>query len=247
MKFKNKSLPYSVLLLGMMVVLTNNCKKPDPTPPAAHETGSVTDIDHNAYKTIRIGNQWWMAENLKVKKYRSGDPIPQVQSEASWKDSLSGAYCIYDNNPAAPGLLYNWYAVNDGRNIAPAGWHVPGDEEWKELEKFLGMSQADADNVNWRGTHEGEKLKQEAPNGWTNYDNVWATNESGFTALAGGCRLFNGTWGDPGLFATGFWWSSTSNSANNQAWYRYLDYKNANVFRFYGSKNYGFSVRCVKD
>ena len=91
-----------------------------------------------------------------------------------------------------------------------------------------------------------DTTKIEAPKGWTKYSNIWGTNESGFTALAGSCRLFNGTFGDPGLFSTGFWWTAAS-YPGNQAWYRYLDYKNANVFRSHTQKNYGFSIRCVKD
>lgn len=241
----NKIITCLLLLAGFVLLFTTACKKKEKTSPV-QETGSVTDVEGNVYKAIKIGNQWWMAENLKVKKYRNGNPIPQSQSDTQWKDTLS-AYCLYDNNPVSPGLLYNWYSVHDTNNIAPAGWHVPSDDEWKVLEQYLGMSKSDADKMNWRGTHEGDKLKIAAPQGWTSYGAVWATNESGFTALAGGCRLFNSVWGDPGLFSTGFWWSSTENTSNKQAWYRYLDYKNTNVFRFYGSKNYGFSIRCVKD
>ena len=170
--------------------------------------------------------------------------------DSSWANTKKGSYCKYfndDNNAAIYGLLYNWYAVADTGNIAPIGWHIPTDDEWKELEKHLGMSQTDADKVNWRGSDEGDKMKIHAPYGWTRYGSIWATNESGFTALAGSCRLFNGIWGDPGTFATGFWWSASQHTSNNQAWYRYLDYKKSNVFRYYGSKNYGMSVRCVKD
>jgi len=240
------------LIIAIASLFSSSCKKKEETP-AAPETSTVTDIDNNTYKTVKIGNQWWMAENLKTKTYRNGRPITQVtinDPDSTWATITTGAYCsyFYDNtNEKTYGLLYNWYAVNDTGNIAPAGWHVPSDDEWKTLEKYLGMSDANANAVNWRGTDEGDKLKIAAPLGWTTYGTVWATNESGFTALGSCCRLFNGTWGDPGTFATGFWWATTTHPSNNQAWYRYLDYKNSNVFRYYGSKNYGMSIRCVKD
>ncbi len=235
---------YSFVVFVFIMTFLTCCKKKEEALPVK-ETGIVTDIENNTYKTIKIGNQWWMAENLKVTKFRNGVSIAQNQNAGDWQSVSSSSYCIYDNNTTAPGLLYNFYVVVDTNIVAPIGWHVPSDEEWKILEKNLGMSSSEADKVSWRGNDEGEKLKIEAPQGWTTYGDVWATNESGFMALAGSCRLFNGTWGSPGLFATGFWWTSTS--ASNDGWYRYLDYKKTNVFRFYAPKNYGFSIRCVKD
>ena len=236
--------PHSLMVFIFILTFLTCCKKKEEAVPSK-ETGTLTDVDNNTYKTIKIGNQWWMAENLKVTKFRNGVSIAQNQNAGDWQSVVSSSYCIYDNNTAAPGLLYNFFVVVDTNIVAPIGWHVPSDEEWKILERNIGMSSTDADKLSWRGNTEGEKLKIEAPQGWTTYDDVWSTNESGFSALAGSCRLFNGTWGSPGLFATGFWWSSTS--AGNDAWYRYLDYKKTNVFRFYGSKKYGFSIRCVKD
>ncbi len=239
---KNKYCFFILLFFHLLIV--SSCKKETDTY-VLNETGFVSDIDNNVYKTVKIGNQWWMAENLKVKTYRNGIPIPNAQSENEWLNA-SAAYCIYDDNDYAPGLLYNWNSVIDSSNIAPAGWHIPTDQEWKELEIHLGMTQADANKLNWRGTNEGEKLKIGGREGWSAFNNVWATNESGFTALAGSCRLSNGTWGDPGLFATGFWWSSSSFS-DNSIWYRYLDYKESRIFRSKISKGYGFSIRCIKD
>lgn len=140
----------------------------------------------------------------------------------------------------------NWFAVSDSENIAPTGWHIPTDDEWKELERFIGMSDGTEDVSGWRGTNEADKLKAAAPEGWTQFENVWGTNTAGFTALAGSCRLNNGKWGEPGLFATGFWWTA-SDYSTTEAWYRYLDYKKSNVFRSSCLKNYGYSIRCVKD
>ncbi len=222
-------------------------------PTVAIEYGTVTDVDNNVYRTVKIGNQWWMAENLKVKHYRNGlaiAPVLGTDPDSSWANKKTGAYCKYfndDNNAKQYGLLYNWYAAIDTGKIAPAGWHIPSDDEWKQLETHLGMSQADASGVNWRGGHEADKMKVASPQGWTQFQDIWSNNESGFSALAGSCRLFNGIWGDPGAGAMGFWWASSSHPNNDQAWYRYLDYKKTNVFRYYGPKTYGMSIRCVKD
>lgn len=251
MKFNKKAKYSSFLLLVLCSMLMIACEKKEETPDVVFETGTVIDVEGRVYNTVKIGNQWWMAEDLKVKKYRNGDYILDIgidlpSDDIRWSKNTSGAYCIEDTYNT---YLYNWYAIsNDSTGIAPEGWHIPTDNEWKELEIHLGMNQADADKLNWRGAHEGEKLKLKSKTTgcWKEYDSVWDTNESGFTALAKGCRLFNGVFGVPGEGQTGFWWSA-SESSNRDAYYRHLDYKNANVFRYYGSKNYGFAIRCVKD
>lgn len=246
-----KSIIFVILYFSLFTfyfLAFTSCKK-DTEKPQIKETGTVTDIEGNIYKTIKIGNQWWMAENLKVTKYRNGNPIIKIANydTVQWNNIKKGAWCIYDDNASAPGLLYNWYALSDSNNIAPAGWHVPTDKEWKQLEQYLGMNSTDADKTGWRGSNEGDKLKIKAPEGWSEFSNIWGTNESGFSALAGGCRMFNGIWSTPsGIGFTGFWWSITELPEKN-AWYRYLDYKNSNIFRYYGPKTYGFSIRCVKD
>ena len=247
----NKTRFTTILIIGLFFLIISGCKKtvePEPTL----ETGSVTDVDGRTYKTVKIGSQWWMSEDLKVTKYRDGSFIPLVPPppfDTTWSNYTTGAY---SNNTDVGGniigIFYNHYAITDSIGIAPIGWHIPTDEEWKTLEQHLGMSSGDANNTGWRGTHEAEKLK--AVNGtlfgWANYGTVWPSNESGFNALAGGCRMFDGSWGTPGQYSTGFWWTISTQDVNN-AWYRYLDYKNADVFRYYGPKTYGFSVRCVKD
>jgi uncharacterized protein (TIGR02145 family) len=246
-RIKTKVFFSAIFVAWLFLILANGCKKETTAKTSTdHETGLMTDIEGNVYKTIKIGSQWWMAENLKTKRFRNGNYVTLAQSDLDWRDTTA-SYCIYpSNNNSAPGYLYNAYVVMDTGNIAPAGWHIPTDEEWKDLEKNIGMSQSEADKSGWRGTDEGEKLKIESPNGWTSYGAIWSTNESGFTALAGGCRLFNGTLGDPGLSSTGFWWSA-SVSPGNEVWYRYLDYKNADVFRSHCEKRYGYSIRCVRD
>lgn len=214
------------------------------TPSSASNT--VTDIDGNVYQTVTIGNRVWMAENLKVTHYRNGDPIPHVTDGITWGGLGTGAYCEYNNNPAnvaTYGILYNWYAVDDSRNIAPAGWHVPSDEELKQLELYLGMSQAEADSDGARGTDEGGKLKETGTTHWDS-PNEGATNESGFTAVPGGYRLSTGYCF--GMGGGAYFWSSTELDSFN-AWDRSLIYLDSQVSRESFSKRFGFSVRCVRD
>jgi uncharacterized protein (TIGR02145 family) len=210
------------------------------------EENTVTDIDGNVYQTVTIGPQVWMAENLKVTHYRNGDAIPNVTDNATWAGLSTGAYCEYNNDinyVATYGRLYNWYAAVDSRNIAPAGWHVPTDAEWKQLEMFLGMSQAQADVTGWRGTTEGGKMKEAGTTHWLS-PNTGATNESGFSGLPGGYRYFDGFYYGIGYSAS--FWSSTEGSSNG-AWIRRLGLSNSVVYRFSYGKPYGFSVRCVRD
>jgi uncharacterized protein (TIGR02145 family) len=146
-----------------VVLLVGGCGGDDAgTNPDNPTVPVVTDIDGNVYQTVTIGAQVWMAENLKVTHYRNGDPIPNVTDTAAWEGLSTGAYCEYDNdinNVATYGRLYNWYAVDDSRGLAPEGWHVPSDDEWKQLEMYLGMSQSEADDYGWRGTDEGGEVK----------------------------------------------------------------------------------------
>jgi len=236
---------YFKLITVLCLFLIVSCTK-EEDKAVVHETSSIVDVDGNTYKTIKIGNKWWMAENLKVKSYNDGTPIEQAQNNSDWNDSVP-LFCQYNSNSSAPGLLYNWYAVANPKKIAPAGWHIPTDEEWKQLEQALGMNSTSASNAGWRGSDEGLKMKIEGGQGWTRFGDLWPTNESGFTALAGSCRLPDGTYGSPGLFATGFWWTSSEDAQNNEAWFRHLDYKNPDVYRSHTYKGYGFSIRCVKD
>ncbi|MEP7171582.1 MAG: fibrobacter succinogenes major paralogous domain-containing protein [Bacteroidota bacterium] len=245
---KLKAAGAALIVAGaFFIMLVNGCKKEDKVEVVVPETDSITDIDGNVYTTVKIGNQWWMAEDLRVKMYRDSTFILETKDTMTWNHNETGAWCMFENKDGGPGFLYNWYAVSNLKNLCPTGWHVPSDDEWKTLEKELGMSQADADKFGWRGTHEGEKLKIKSEEVWKTYGKVWSTNESGFTALAGGCRTFYGDFSWPRDFGSmGFWWTS-ANHGDDEAYYRYLDYKNANVYRSHVSKNYGYSVRLVKD
>jgi len=210
---------------------------------------TVIDYDGNVYQTVQIGNQIWMAENLKVTHYRNGDAIPNLTSDGDWTNTNSGAYCVYDNTPANAdtyGNLYNWYAVDDPRGLAPEGWHIPTDGEIKELEETLGMSESEADDTGWRGSNEGSKLAGRRDL-WDNGDleNDAEFGTSGFSLLPGGYRFnFDGNY--LSMSSTSILWSSSENDSS--AWFRNLNYINTNVYRSnYGSKSYGYSVRCVRD
>lgn len=231
----------AIIFLFIFLYSCKKERKKETTP--ANETGTVVDIQGHVYNTVKIGNQWWMAENLQVTLYNDSSLIFEVRStdhDTIWANQQSGAYCSVDSRF---GLLYNWYAVNDHKKIAPKGWHIPNDEEWKELEIELGMDDTEASKTAWRGTKERDKLIKEKSTDWGKdaYEFV-GTNESGFTALTGGCRLFNGTMGEG---KSGYWWTSSLNG--NEAWYRYLSAFHTNIYRYHTYKNYGFSVRCVKD
>ncbi len=195
----------------------------DPNDPgdSGNPVGTVTDIDGNVYSTVTIGNQIWMSENLKVIHYRNGDSI------------ITFEYNNDVNNVATYGRLYKWYAVNDSRNIAPVGWHVPTDAEWQVLADYLGG-----------GAVAGGKLKEMDTTHWI-FPNTGATNESGFTALPGGnrFRLF-GSFESMGHYA--YFWSSTE-ASSGLAWFRDLGYSTSEIFRRGWDKSYGYSVRCVKD
>lgn len=219
----------SLFLIGIFLILTSSCKKED------NNKNTITDVDGNAYNTVTIGTQVWMVENLKTTHYRNGDPIPNITDDTAWSKLTTGAYCDYGNtasNSNTYGKLYNWYAVNDNRNIAPSGWHIPSDAEWTTLVINLG-----GDSLT------GNKLKESGITHWQS-PNTGATNLSGFTALPGGYRLYNGDFNLIGFY--GSWWSSTDPNTLN-AWTRDLSYNNSNIRRNYFLKTLGFSVRCLKD
>jgi uncharacterized protein (TIGR02145 family) len=205
----------------------------------------ISDIEGNAYKTISIGTQTWMAENLKTTKYNDGTAIPNITDGTAWAALTTGAYSDYDNTPANSttyGRLYNWYAVdnnaltkvasNGGKNVCPTGWHIPSDAEWTTLTTFLG-GEAGA----------GGKLKETGTTHWES-PNDGATNETGFTALPGGYRGNSGSFDGVGIY--GYCWSSTEFDAAN-AWYRTMYCYNQKVDIYSFDKSYGYSVRCIKD
>ena len=229
----------------LLVLMLTSCNTKSPTKS---ESDTVTDVDGNVYQTVVIGNQRWMAEDLKVTHYSDGSSIAKITSNTAWQNLTSGAYCAHENdenNVATFGYLYNWFAVNDNHNIAPQGWRVPTDADWKELEMYLGMSQEEADKVDYRGTDEGGKLKEAGTSLWSN-PNIGATNESGFTGRPGSYRYEDGNFHPMSPLGFALYWTSTETGATN-AWDRLLSSDEAKVYRHNRNKACGMAVRLVKD
>jgi uncharacterized protein (TIGR02145 family) len=200
---------------------------------------TVKDIEGNIYKTVKIGSQVWMAENLKTTKYNDGTEIPIATDNAAWNALVTPSYCYYDNLKIYKdtfGALYNWYTLNStsnrGKNVCPTGWHIPTSMEWNLLMKYLGGS-----------ISAGGKLKEVGTAHWI-APNDYATNESGFTALAGGNRGSNGKFNRFGY--TGNWWSSTNYSASEADGFC-INYDLNDLTNYSNNKKCGYSVRCIKD
>lgn len=205
---------------------------------------SVEDIDGNIYPLVTIGEQVWMAENLRVTRYRNGDIIQTGLSGDEWRNITSGALTIYSHEHiegmgsdaevlAAYGALYNWFAVADTRGLCPAGWHVPSDDDWLELAFYL----SDEGHFN----KEGRALK--SLSGWNNNGN--GTDDYGFSALPGGSSSINKEYYNVGL--RGNWWSSTETGNTLYAYQRAMSYAYGFLDRGEFRKNNGLSVRCLKD
>jgi uncharacterized protein (TIGR02145 family) len=198
-------------------------------PPSGNSPGGN-------YPVVWICCNPWMTKNLDVSTYRNGDPIPQVSIGESWAALTTGAYCYYNNDSttyaAIYGKLYNWYAVNDPRGLAPEGWHIPSDFEWTTLSNCLGGN-----------TKAGGLMKEIGTTHWT-APNTGATNLSNFTGLPGGYRSDVGTFLSIGDF--GHWWSSTQ-GAPAIAWSRNLNYNDTGLNGAGANLRTGFSVRCVRD
>jgi uncharacterized protein (TIGR02145 family) len=219
----------STILPGALLLIIMSCSEKDNPP------GPVTDIDGNTYKTKRIGDQVWMAENLKTSTFSDGTVIPDVEDAGSWYELTTPGLCWYDNDETANkdtfGALYNYYTVISG-NLCPAGWHVPSRDEWQKLRDVLGDT-----------TTGGGKLKEEGTQHWKT-PNTGAVNSMGFTALPAGIRYFEGTFNSVTFF-TSFW--SSTESDDGKAWYLSLYYSDAVAIMNRISKKDGFSVRCVQD
>lgn len=215
-------------------------------------TGTFKDKrDGQTYRWVKIGTQTWMIDNLRATKYRNKDSIPNVTDVTSWPNLTTGAYCNYNNDASYAnrfGCLYNWYAVSDNRNLAPVGWHVASDAEWSTLESYLIEN-----GYNFDGSVDGNHIAKSlasttdwstsSKNGSVGND-LSKNNESGFNALPGGYRIYNGSFANMRYHA--FWWTSTE-SGSDKAIYRYLHFSSSTLSAFPDSKNWGRYIRCVKD
>ncbi len=198
--------------------------------------GTVIDIDGNTYKTIQIGAQTWMAENLKTTKYESGTPIHLAIDDAIWGYTVDPAYCWYNNDiqyKKAYGALYNWYTVLS--NPCPAGWHVPTRDEWTTLASYVVPAGQPVELT------AGYFLKEDGTTHWSSYN--YANNKFGFTAIPAGWRYINAFYS---IGLENSLWSSTDYGALGQAWFRALT-GTAKFVEDHNGKNLGFSVRCIKN
>lgn len=222
----------------------------------SQDAGTLTDVDSNVYHTVRIGNQVWTVENLRVTKYRDGIEVPLDTSKTKWKSSTSGKYCYFKNTTNADsikkyGALYNWYVVSskNPKKIAPEGWHVPSDAEWDTLQNYL-----IAKGYNYDGTDSANKIAKSlaVKTDWSTYSDVGTVgcdltknNTSGFSALPAGYRYADGSFQD--LSYLGSWWCSTEFNAA-LAYYRTLSYRFDYLGRYYDVfKSCGNSVRLLRD
>jgi uncharacterized protein (TIGR02145 family) len=204
---------------------------------SATAQNTVKDFDGNTYKTVVLGSQTWMAENLKTTHYQNGNAIPNVIDPKQWGKLTSGAYCTYNNcsaegNDTSGIFLYNWHTVVDSRKMCPVDYHVPTDAEWTTLINFLG-----GDKV------AGGKMKESGTTHWKTPNNG-ATNESGLTVIPFGARSLKGSFKNIGTTA-GFWSSTEYETLN--AWHRNLNFTYPFIMRDINAKAVGLSVRCIKD
>jgi uncharacterized protein (TIGR02145 family) len=202
-------------------------------------TETLLDIDGNVYRTVRISNKIWMAENLKVTKFNNAASIPLVVEDKAWRSSTSPGYCFYNNDPSYKneyGALYNYYAVKTS-TLCPTGWHVPTDAEWTTLEEYL-------DAIG----NTGGDLKETGTLHWKS-PNTGATNVSGFSALPGGNRDIDSSFYNLGEI--GYYWSASEEGVEyglgGYTWSRYLFHDNYSCKRLTLNNRFGFSVRCIKN
>lgn len=202
--------------------------------------GKVKDIDGNKYKTIKIGTQTWMAENLRTTKYRNGTAITNIIYDTIWCKDTIGAWCYYFNNEKTNkklGKLYNWFAVINSNQICPTGWHVPSDEEWTILINYLDPLANGNENI------AGGKMMSTSVMPFSN-QSVLNNNQSGFSGLMGGFRESAGYFSNANK--RGYWWSSTD-MHTCCACGRVMDHNFSVIEKACFSKREGWSVRCVKD
>ncbi len=242
MKKNNRIWIYSLVVIGAFLMLAGSCKKSDNNPDGGTSSGTVKDIDGNVYRTVTIGTQVWMVENLNTTKYNDGSPIPNVTDNKEWGNLANGgeAYCNYNNDAATStkyGKLYNRWAVY--RGIAPKGWHVPSFAEFTTLENFVSANLGTSGSVVKALTSKTD---------WDFSNNAGAVgndltknNTSGFTALPGGFRDSYGSFYS--IRAYGIFWTTSINNDWNQAF-------NSNdnfIYSYSAGEVFGFSVRCIKD
>lgn len=246
--------------IGLIIILeigffVSNCQKDTEnyqtrsvmSPDTLGGDSAVIDYDGNHYQVVRIGNQLWLTENLKVTHYNDGTPITFIEDFNEWATTYDGAYCTYNNdtaNKAVYGLLYNWYAVNTGL-LAPCGWRIPSDDDWRRLEFELGISDDIYYIYGFRGQSEGAKLAGN-PGLWVDgyLEQDQSFGAAKFCGLPSGRRYYDGTFDFINQGA--YWWSSTEEDGM-YAYRRHIWHELTSISRTGADKQIGFPVRCVKD
>ena len=240
MRNNGRILIYSGLLIGIFVLILSGCKKSETTAEVVG--GTVSDLEGNVYKTVTIGSQTWMAENLRSIKLSDGVAIQYVSDNSTWSNLTTPGYSYYSNDSttykAKYGALYNWYTVQT-KKLCPTGWHIPSDAEWTTLATSLGVDSL-----------AGGKLKETTSLDWY-VPNLYATNTTGFTAIPSGYRFFNGSYNNIGY--SGNWWSDTEYTTSSARFF-YLRYDKGFAYdnkittgKNFVDKLYGLSVRCLKN
>jgi len=255
----NKYVVILLAIIGIWLLVLNGCKKKETDTVFINHTdekGTVSDVDGNSYTTIGIGGQIWTVENLKTTKYTDGTVIASISDTATWRTFATGAQCVINNLTSVDsvnkyGRLYNWEAVNTGK-LCPSGWHVPSENDWVQLEKYL-----IANGYNFDGAKDSNNnyvaKSLASTSGWDttsvkgavgNTDDSTIRNKTGFTALPTGYRDYGGK--PYGIGTGGYWWSSTM-MAGNGPYFCFIGYNLKSLENTIGPENTGFSVRCIKN
>lgn len=242
---------YFLVLFIALCFMTNGQTQTKPSVATAVSKDTtdinlqpVYDLDSNQYTVVKIGKQYWLQQNLRTTQYNDTSRIPGGLPAAAWKSATSGAYAIFEDNPAYDavyGKLYNGYAVATGK-LCPKGWHVPTDKEWQEMEAFIGLASEEVNRTGGRGSQAGLLKSTDL---WKAAD-VSANNQTGLNVKPAGTRTDVGDFVTLNQF-TGFWTSTTYETAPNYLWYRHYYFNVNEMGRNYVIKNNGYSCRCVKD
>lgn len=267
MQLKNVLKSCSFLVSVFLLAVIFGCEKEDVVDKKPGISSTVEDIEGNIYEIVKIGDQVWMAENLRVTSYNDGTSIPTGLSPYEWSTTTEGAYDVfphdYEDWPTegidseeemldAYGALYNWFAVDNSRGLCPEGWYVPDDQDWQELVNYIFGDGKDGNALkSCRQVNSplGNEYDTKEHPRWSKPQNIeqYGTDDYGFSALPGGYRYYYGTYSLIGY--SGFWWSSsefeTEESVNGLL--RYMHHYSNRVMWIDGGKRYGFSVRCIKD
>jgi len=237
-----------LLFVSLSILSLSGCKKEYEEVAYVIERSTVSDVDGNVYETVKIGDHWWMAENLRVTKFNDGTSLsllPITSGEDSlWANANAPAYCFI--NDSLFGCLYNAYVLSAGKNVAPEGWHIPTDDEWKELEATLGMSSSEVNQTGWRGSNEANLLASQYNAGWPANDQdagIYGSDYYGFNAKPANVRGHDGRTNSQNNSA--WWWCNSS--LNGEFYYRSIDTYHQRIFRQVTLPAYGMSIRCVKD